>query len=36
MECRIDSLAINFPKENHQISDRPLVDFHDCFDDLVA
>jgi len=27
---------INFPKEAHQTSDGPLVDFHDCFDDVVA
>src|SRR5882762_1800152 len=36
MRCWIDGLGINFPKEAHQTSDGPLVDFHDCFDDVVA
>src|SRR5258707_14140192 len=36
MRCRIDGLGINFPKETHQIGDGPLIDFYDCFDDLVT
>src|ERR1700730_14944265 len=35
MECRMDSLGSNFPKKTQQINDGPLVDFHDCFDDVV-
>src|SRR3979411_1108446 len=36
MRCRIDGLGINFPKEPHQIGNRPLGDLHYGFDDVVA
>src|SRR5712671_2390991 len=36
MRCPIHGLGINFSKEIHQIGDGPLIDFYDCFDDLVT